>query len=118
MWGNKLRGVMIGLVLFRLSAPAQEARSTILGRVIDPTGAVIAGAAVEAANTDTGIRSTAQSNAIHQKERTMSNIQHVSTITSKGQITLPKPVRQALGVDSGGQVALAGASRGFSSLNR
>ena len=29
----------------------------------------------------------------------------VVTITSKGQITLPKPIRQALGVDYGGKVA-------------
>ncbi|MEK6318826.1 MAG: type II toxin-antitoxin system PrlF family antitoxin [Burkholderia gladioli] len=28
-----------------------------------------------------------------------------ATITSKGQITLPKPIRQALGVDTGGKVA-------------
>jgi antitoxin PrlF len=36
---------------------------------------------------------------------TMSRIHEVATITSKGQITLPKPIRQALGVDSGGKVA-------------
>jgi antitoxin PrlF len=35
----------------------------------------------------------------------MSRIHEVATITSKGQITLPKPIRQALGVDSGGKVA-------------
>jgi len=35
----------------------------------------------------------------------MSQIHEVATITSKGQITLPKPIRQALGVDSGGKVA-------------
>ncbi len=29
----------------------------------------------------------------------------IATITSKGQITLPKPIRQALGVDFGGKVA-------------
>ena len=29
----------------------------------------------------------------------------VATITAKGQITLPKPIRQALGVDYGGKVA-------------
>jgi antitoxin PrlF len=29
----------------------------------------------------------------------MSHIQEVATITSKGQITLPKAIRQALGVD-------------------
>lgn len=32
-------------------------------------------------------------------------IHEVATITSKGQITLPKPIRQALSVDSGGKVA-------------
>ena len=32
-------------------------------------------------------------------------IHEVATITSKGQITLPKPIRQALGVDRGGKVA-------------
>ncbi len=35
----------------------------------------------------------------------MQVIHEVATITSKGQITLPKPIRQALGVDSGGKVA-------------
>jgi len=32
-------------------------------------------------------------------------IHEVATVTSKGQITLPKPIRQALGVDVGGKVA-------------
>lgn len=32
-------------------------------------------------------------------------IHEVATLTSKGQITLPKPIRQALGVDFGGKVA-------------
>ncbi len=32
-------------------------------------------------------------------------IHKVATLTSKGQITLPKPIRQALGVDVGGKVA-------------
>jgi antitoxin PrlF len=35
----------------------------------------------------------------------MQAIHVVATITSKGQITLPKPIRQALGVDFGGKVA-------------
>ena len=35
----------------------------------------------------------------------MSAIHEVATITSKGQITLPKPIRQALGVDAGSKVA-------------
>ena len=37
----------------------------------------------------------------------MPAIREIATITSKGQITLPKPIRQALGVDYGGQVAFA-----------
>jgi len=35
----------------------------------------------------------------------MATIHEVATITSKGQITLPKPIRQALGVDVGSKVA-------------
>ena len=35
----------------------------------------------------------------------MSQIHEVATLTTKGQITLPKPIRQALGVGSGGKVA-------------
>lgn len=34
----------------------------------------------------------------------MPTIREQATITSKGQITLPKPIRQALGVDAGGKV--------------
>ncbi len=35
----------------------------------------------------------------------MPAIHEVATLTSKGQITLPKPIRQALGVDAGGKPA-------------
>jgi len=35
----------------------------------------------------------------------MTAIREVATITSKGQVTLPKPIRQALGVDAGNKVA-------------
>ena len=35
----------------------------------------------------------------------MPAIREIATITAKGQITLPKPIRQALGVDYGGKVA-------------
>lgn len=35
----------------------------------------------------------------------MLTLHEVATITSKGQITLPKAIRNALGVDSGGAVA-------------
>ena len=35
----------------------------------------------------------------------MSLIHEVATMTSKGQITVPKPIRQALGVEAGAKVA-------------
>lgn len=35
----------------------------------------------------------------------MPAIHEVATLTSKGQITLPKSIRQVLGVDTGGKVA-------------
>ena len=35
----------------------------------------------------------------------MPAIHEVATLTSKGQITLPRPIRQALGVDAGGKLA-------------
>lgn len=35
----------------------------------------------------------------------MSSIREIATLTSKGQITLPKPIRQALDVDAGSRLA-------------
>lgn len=35
----------------------------------------------------------------------MPTVHEVATLTSKGQITLPKPIRQALGVDAGGKIS-------------
>lgn len=35
----------------------------------------------------------------------MPNVREVATLTSKGRITLPRSIRQALGVDTGGKVA-------------
>ncbi|MGP9765721.1 type II toxin-antitoxin system PrlF family antitoxin [Halomonas sp. AOP13-D3-9] len=35
----------------------------------------------------------------------MLGIHELATLTSKGQVTLPKSIRQALGVDAGGKVA-------------
>jgi antitoxin PrlF len=35
----------------------------------------------------------------------MSEIHEIATVTSKGQITLPKPIRQALGVVVGSKIA-------------
>ena len=41
----------------------------------------------------------------HNRKPSLSAIHAVATITSKGQITLPKPIRQALGVNFGGKIA-------------
>ncbi|NHB90716.1 type II toxin-antitoxin system PrlF family antitoxin [Photorhabdus cinerea] len=35
----------------------------------------------------------------------MISIYELATLTSKGQITLPKPIRQALGIDTGSKLA-------------
>ncbi|WP_121417934.1 type II toxin-antitoxin system PrlF family antitoxin, partial [Pseudomonas aeruginosa] len=35
----------------------------------------------------------------------MPAIHEVATLTSKGQVTLPKSVRQLLGIDTGGKIA-------------
>jgi len=56
------RNKLTWLIIATLPLHAQEARSTILGRITDPTGSLIVGATVEATNTDTGVRSTAQTN--------------------------------------------------------
>jgi AbrB family looped-hinge helix DNA binding protein len=36
-----------------------------------------------------------------------------ATITSKGQVTIPKPVRDALGVESGDRIEFVATERGF-----
>ena len=36
-------------------------------------------------------------------------LEKISTITAKGQTTIPKAVRQALGVDFGGRIAFLSA---------
>ena len=50
------------LAAVQLPLCGQEARSTILGRVSDASGAVIVGAKVEGLNTATGVRATATTN--------------------------------------------------------
>ncbi|MEK7407446.1 MAG: carboxypeptidase-like regulatory domain-containing protein, partial [Acidobacteriota bacterium] len=52
------------MVLLALAAtcPAQEARGSILGRVSDPSGAVIPGASIKITNTATGVSTPAATN--------------------------------------------------------
>jgi hypothetical protein len=55
----------LGLTLFGLSslvALAQETRGQILGRVVDPSGAVVVGATVKALNTATGVETSTVTN--------------------------------------------------------
>ena len=51
------------LLLLAPGASSQESRGTIIGRVLDPSGAVVAGAAVEAQNTETNTRVSTKTNA-------------------------------------------------------
>ena len=57
-----MRNYLIALLALAAPLSAQEARGTILGRVSDPSGAVIGGAKVEAANVETGVRFTSNTN--------------------------------------------------------
>ncbi len=50
-------------LLFAASTYAQESRASIIGRTVDPTGAVIAGATVTATNTATNAAVATQTNA-------------------------------------------------------
>ena len=48
----------------------------------------------------------------------MSIIHEVATMTAKGQITVPKPIRQALGVDAGAKVTFELHEDGQISVSR
>ena len=55
--------IKVSLLVLALGAvTAQETRSTIVGRVTDASGAVVAGAAVNARNTATGVNAAAKTN--------------------------------------------------------
>ncbi len=51
-----IRTYFFALLCSPLGLQAQEARGTLLGRVTDPTDAVIVGAKIEAGNVETGVR--------------------------------------------------------------
>lgn len=48
----------------------------------------------------------------------MPAIEEVATVTSKGQITLPKAIRQALGVDTGSKVTFSLNENGQVTVSR
>jgi hypothetical protein len=54
---SRLRNLvfLFALLLLPVSAPGQESRGTILGRITDPGGASVAGAAIEVINVETGV---------------------------------------------------------------
>jgi hypothetical protein len=58
---KKLLSVCLVFFAAALTVSAQETRGQILGRVTDPTGAVVAGAKIQALNTATGVVTTATS---------------------------------------------------------
>src|SRR5881394_3379607 len=47
--------LLAAVLLLSATAPAQEFRGTILGRITDSSGAVVAGAAIQVVNTDTNV---------------------------------------------------------------
>ena len=53
---------VVAVLWLATSLFAQETRGTIVGRVSDPTGAVVAGAGIRATNIATGVSALAQSN--------------------------------------------------------
>jgi hypothetical protein len=58
-----LSAALIAVIAVLTPLSAQDVRGTILGRIVDPSGAVIAGAKVEAVNTDTGVHASSISNS-------------------------------------------------------
>ena len=58
----RLRVLMALLLLAGAPLAAQEARGVILGRVLDPSGAAVPGAAVKITNTATGVLVTVKTN--------------------------------------------------------
>jgi len=60
---RSLLSAVIAVVLLGVVAPAQTFRGTILGKVTDTSGAVIAGAKVSVRNTNTGLERTTESSA-------------------------------------------------------
>src|SRR5262249_49188473 len=65
VWGYDMKA-MLGVVLFGLIIGclwAQEDRATVIGQVTDSTGAVIVGAKIRIVSIDTGIETSAASNA-------------------------------------------------------
>jgi hypothetical protein len=63
-YAKQLGRLVLLLLAFTCAAMAQEYRATILGTVVDPSGAIVPGADVALTNIDTGVRITAQSNNV------------------------------------------------------
>jgi hypothetical protein len=57
-----LARILVCLAAFSLPLLPQDSRGTIVGRVVDPTGAVVPGADVKATNVATGVVASAKSN--------------------------------------------------------
>ncbi len=57
-----MQRILLCGVIFSALAMSQEFRGTIRGRIMDPSGAAVAGAAIEVVNTETNVKVTATSN--------------------------------------------------------
>jgi len=56
--------LLLSLFLFSSAVWGQESRGTILGRIVDPSGAAVAGAGIEAVNVDTRVVLRTTSNEV------------------------------------------------------
>ena len=57
-WAN----LLVAVLTLACAANAQTSRGTVTGTVLDPTGAVIAGASVTLTRVETGVRLSTNSN--------------------------------------------------------
>src|SRR5437763_8801204 len=62
MMGRTARCISVFCFLIVSAAHAQEDRGTILGRITDPTGAALAGAAITVENIETGVKTASLTN--------------------------------------------------------
>src|SRR5262249_50981372 len=62
LWVGRMIGPLAAVLILNVAAQAQTSRGTVSGTVMDPSGAIVAGASVALTNTQTGVRLEAAAN--------------------------------------------------------
>jgi hypothetical protein len=62
LWLDRLVGPLAAVLILAVAAQAQTSRGTVSGTVMDPSGAIVAGATVALTNTETGVHLAAAAN--------------------------------------------------------